>query len=54
MNVLVGRQGSQESGDPLVPFVVIVGAFGFAIAAMVVPLISEFDVAMGRTSGGAD
>jgi ABC-type transport system involved in multi-copper enzyme maturation permease subunit len=54
MNILVGRQGSQESADPLVPFLVIAGAFGFTIAAMVVPLISEFDVAMGRTSGGAD
>ncbi len=54
MNVLVGKPGSQESGDPLTPALVLVGAFGFAVAAMLVPLLSEFDVAMGRTSGGAD
>jgi ABC-type Na+ efflux pump permease subunit len=54
MNVLVARPGSQESADPLIPFVIIVGAFGFTIAAMLIPLLSEFDVAMGRTSGGAD
>jgi ABC-type transport system involved in multi-copper enzyme maturation permease subunit len=54
MSVLVGRPGSQESADPLVPFLVLVGSFGFALAAMLVPLLSEFDVAMGRTSGGAD
>jgi hypothetical protein len=54
MNVLVGKPGTQESADPLIPALVIVGAFGFAIAAMLVPLLSEFDVAMGRTSGGAD
>jgi ABC-type Na+ efflux pump permease subunit len=54
MNVLVARPGTQESADPLIPFGVILGAFGFAIAAMLVPLLSEFDVAMGRTSGGAD
>ena len=54
MNVLVARPGSQESADPLIPFLVIAGAFLFTIAAMLVPLLSEFDVAMGRTSGGAD
>ena len=48
------RPGSEETADPLTPFVVIAGSFGFAIAAMLVPLVSEFDVAMGRTSGGAD
>jgi ABC-type transport system involved in multi-copper enzyme maturation permease subunit len=53
-NILVARPGSQESADPLIPLLVIAGAFGFAIAAMLVPLVSEFDVAMGRTSGGAD
>jgi hypothetical protein len=36
------------------PFLVISGAFGFTIAAMLIPLISEFDVALGRTTGGAD
>jgi ABC-type Na+ efflux pump permease subunit len=54
MSVLVAKPGTQESADPLIPFMVIAGAFGFAIAAMLVPLLSEFDVAMGRTSGGAD
>jgi ABC-type transport system involved in multi-copper enzyme maturation permease subunit len=54
MNILVGKPGSLESADPLIPFLVIAGAFGFAVAAMLVPLVSEFDVAMGRTSGGAD
>ena len=54
MNVVVARPGSQESADPLPPFVVVVVAFGFAITAMLVPLLSEFDVALGRTTGGAD
>jgi ABC-type transport system involved in multi-copper enzyme maturation permease subunit len=54
MSVLVAKPGTQESADPLIPFIVIAGSFGFAIAAMLVPLVSEFDVAMGRTSGGAD
>jgi hypothetical protein len=50
VNVLVARPGSQESADPLIPFVVLAGSFGFAIAAMLVPLLSEFDVALGRTT----
>jgi ABC-type transport system involved in multi-copper enzyme maturation permease subunit len=54
MNILVAKPGSQESADPLMPLLVIVGAFGFTITAMLIPLLSEFDVAMGRTSGGAD
>ena len=54
MNVVVARPGSQESADPLPPFVVVVVAFGFAITAMLVPLLSEFDVALGRTTGGAE
>ncbi len=54
MTILVAKPGSQESADPLLPFLVIAGAFGFTVAAMLVPLLSEFDVAMGRTSGGAD
>ncbi len=53
-NVLVAKPGTTESADPLLPFLVIGGAFGFAVAAMLVPLLSEFDVALGRTSGGAD
>jgi hypothetical protein len=54
MNILVAKPGSQESSDPVIPAGVIISAFLFAIAAMLVPLLSEFDVAMGRTSGGAD
>jgi hypothetical protein len=53
-NILVAKPGSEESGDPLIPFLVIAAAFGFTVSAMLVPLISEFDVALGRTSGGAD
>lgn len=53
-NILVAEPGTGASSDPVVPFLVMGGAFGFAVAAMLVPLISEFDVALGRTSGGAD
>ena len=53
-NILVAKPGTDETSDPLVPFLVMGGAFGFTVAAMLVPLVSEFDVAMGRTSGGAD
>jgi hypothetical protein len=53
-NILVARPGTEESGDPLLPFLVIGGAFGFAIAAMLVPLLSEFDVALGRTTAAQD
>jgi ABC-type Na+ efflux pump permease subunit len=54
MNILVAKPGTPESADPVIPFLVIAGAFGFTLAAMLVPLLSEFDVAMGRTSSGAD
>lgn len=49
-NVIIADPRSQESTDPLMPFLVIAGSFGFAIAAMLVPLLSEFDVALGRTT----
>jgi ABC-type transport system involved in multi-copper enzyme maturation permease subunit len=49
-NVLIGKPSTGESSDPLYPFIVIGGAFGFALAAMAVPLMSEFDVAIGRAS----
>ena len=52
--VLIGKPGTRESADPIMPFLVIVGAFGFTLAAMMVPLLSEFDVAMGRTTSDAD
>ena len=48
--ILIAKPGTRESADPLVPFLVVGGAFGFAIAAMLVPLLSEFDVALGRTA----
>jgi ABC-type transport system involved in multi-copper enzyme maturation permease subunit len=50
MNVLVGRPGSVESAEPIMPFLVVAGAFGLAIAAMLVPLLSEFEVALGGDS----
>ncbi|HZZ81518.1 MAG TPA: ABC transporter permease subunit [Gemmataceae bacterium] len=49
-NILIGKPGSTESSDPLIPMIVTGGAFGFAVAAMAVPLMSEFDVAVGRSS----
>jgi ABC-type transport system involved in multi-copper enzyme maturation permease subunit len=49
-NVLVAKPGSEESTDPLLPFLVLASAFGFTISAMLVPLLSEFDVALGRTT----
>lgn len=53
-NILIGRPGSQESTDPLIPFVVMGSAFGFTITAMLVPLLSEFDIALGRTTAGGE
>jgi len=53
-NILIGKPGSAESTDPLMPFLVTVGAFGFTVLAMLVPLLSEFDVALGRTTAGGD
>jgi hypothetical protein len=53
-NILVAKPGSEESTDPLVPFIVATGAFGFTLAAMLVPLLSEFDVALGRTTAGGE
>ena len=52
--ILIAKPGSEESGDPLVPFLVVGGAFGFTVAAMLVPLLSEFDVALGRTTAGQE
>jgi hypothetical protein len=48
-NILVAQPGSQESAPPLVPFLSVAGPFLFAITAMLVPMLSEFDVAFGRT-----
>jgi ABC-type transport system involved in multi-copper enzyme maturation permease subunit len=54
VNVMVARPGSEETADPLIPFLVMVGAFGFTVFAMLVPLVSEFDVALGRTTAGGE
>ncbi len=54
LNILIGNPKTQESADPFLPFIVMAGSFGFAITAMLVPMLSEFDVAMGRTTGEAD
>jgi hypothetical protein len=51
MNVLVGKPGTSESADPFIPFLAIGIAFGFTVLGMLVPLLSEFDVALGRTTG---
>jgi ABC-type Na+ efflux pump permease subunit len=50
-NILIAKPGTEESADPLVPALVLVGVFGFTIYAMLLPLVTEFDVALGRTSG---
>ena len=49
-NVLIAKPGTQESADPLMPFLALSGAFGFTLAAMMLPLLTEFDVTLGRTS----
>jgi ABC-type transport system involved in multi-copper enzyme maturation permease subunit len=48
-NILVATPGSQESAPPLVPFLALLIPFVHAILAMLVPMLSEFDVAFGRT-----
>ena len=35
-------------------FFVTAGAYGFAIAALMVPALSGFDVALGRSRGGGE
>ncbi len=54
VNILIAKPGSKESSDPLIPFLVIGAAFGFTISAMLVPLLSEFDVALGRTTANEE
>ena len=49
-SILIGKPATGESADPLIPLIVTGGAFGFALIAMAVPLMSEFDVAVGRSS----
>ncbi|MBL8799080.1 MAG: ABC transporter permease [Planctomycetia bacterium] len=54
MNVLIGKPGTMESSPPFLPALVLIAAFGFAVFAMLMPLLSEFDVALGRTTGGQE
>ena len=49
VTILIAKPGTEESAEPLGPFLFLGVAFGLAIAAMLVPLLSEFDVALGRT-----
>jgi hypothetical protein len=53
-NILIGKPGLQESTDPLLPFVVVALIFSFGLRAMLVPMLSDFDVALGRTTGGGE
>lgn len=54
VNILVAKPGSRETADPMMPFLVMTVAFGFTVAAMLVPLVSEFDVALGRTTAAGE
>jgi ABC-type Na+ efflux pump permease subunit len=54
INLMIGKPGGLESSDPVLPLVIFGGSFGFTVAAMLLPLLSEFDAAVGRTSGGGD
>ncbi len=38
------------NGDAFAAFLVSVGIYGFALLAMLVPAVSDFDIALGRTS----
>jgi ABC-type transport system involved in multi-copper enzyme maturation permease subunit len=53
-NVMVGNVRTGAGGDPLWPFLVVVGAFGFTIAAMAIPMLSEFHVAIGASVPSED
>lgn len=48
-NIIVGNVRTGGAGDILLPFVVMVGCFGFTILAMMIPLLSEFVVAIGAS-----
>ncbi|HEY2785268.1 MAG TPA: ABC transporter permease subunit [Fimbriiglobus sp.] len=53
-NILIAKPGTDESADPLVPFLALSTAFGFTTFAMIFPLVTEFDVALGRTTAPMD
>ena len=42
-------RGVFPGGDPLGGFLIVTLAYGFAVLSMLVPAVSEFDVALGRT-----
>jgi ABC-type Na+ efflux pump permease subunit len=50
VTILIAKPGTDESADPLIPFLTLGASFGLAIAAMLIPLLAEFDVALGRTA----
>ncbi len=41
---------SAVNGSVISPFLVSMGIYGFALLAMLVPAVSEFDIALGRTN----
>jgi hypothetical protein len=41
---------SVVNGDIMAAFLVSAGVYGFAILAMLVPAVGDFDIALGRTS----
>jgi ABC-type Na+ efflux pump permease subunit len=49
-NIIIAKPGTDESADALIPFMALTVAFGFTISAIMIPLLSEFDVALGRTT----
>ena len=53
-SVLVGNPRTGQSGDILWPFAVVVGAFGFAVAAMLIPQLAEFNPALPHQSAAAE
>ena len=53
-NLIIADPLSGKSADPLVPFLVVGAAFGFTIVSMLVPLLAEFDVALGRSRENQD
>ena len=48
-SVLIAKPGSDEAANPVLPFFALASAFGFTVYAMLLPLVTEFDVALGRT-----
>jgi ABC-type Na+ efflux pump permease subunit len=49
-SVIIAKPGSDESANPMLPLFALASAFGFAVYAMIYPLVTEFDVALGRTT----